>query len=138
MKKIYMTLLLLMIAIVSFAEDEVVKNGVRYTLLGKEARATLIDKELTDIVVDPEVSIEGQVYPVTYVYTNSYSDVFLNTKTISIPSNSSVGFLTSADVSLHLKNGKPLELRLEVYRLYRTNVCIPKIMGTGAYLFLLN
>lgn len=67
MKKIYMTLLLLMIAIVSFAEDEVVKNGVRYTLLGKEARATLIDKELTDIVVDPEVSIEGQVYPVTYV-----------------------------------------------------------------------
>lgn len=98
MKKIYMTLLLLMIAIVSFAEDEVVKNGVRYTLLGKEARATLIDKELTDIVVDPEVSIEGQVYPVTYVYTNSYSDVFLNTKTVSIPSNSSVGFLTSADV----------------------------------------
>ena len=133
-----MTLLLLMIAIESFAEDEVVKNGVRYTLLGKEARATLIDKELTDIVVDPEVSIEGQVYPVTYVYTNSYSDVFLNTKTISIPSNSSVGFLTSADVFLHLKNGKPLELRLEVYRLYRTNVCIPKIMGTGAYLFLLN
>lgn len=55
MKKIYMTLLLLMMAIVSFAEDEVVKNGVRYTLLGKEARATLIDKELTDIVVDPEV-----------------------------------------------------------------------------------
>ena len=49
MKKIYMTLLLLMMAIVSFAEDEVVKNGVRYTLLGKEARATLIDKELTDI-----------------------------------------------------------------------------------------
>lgn len=139
MKKIYMTLLLLMIAIVSFAEDEVVKNGVRYTLLGKEARATLIDKELTDIVVDPEVSIEGQVYPVTYVYTNSYSDVFLNTKTISIPSNSSVGFLTSADVFPALeKNGKPLELRLEVYRLYRTNVCIPKIMGTGAYLFLLN
>lgn len=44
MKKIYMTLLLLMMAIVSFAEDEVVKNGVRYTLLGKEARATLISK----------------------------------------------------------------------------------------------
>lgn len=65
MKKIYMTFLLLMIAIVSFAEDEVVKNGVRYTLLGNEARATLINKELTDIVVDPEVSIEGQVYPVT-------------------------------------------------------------------------
>lgn len=61
MKKIYMTFLLLMIAIVSFAEDEVVKNGVRYTLLGNEARATLINKELTDIVVDPEVSIEGQV-----------------------------------------------------------------------------
>lgn len=106
MKKIYMTLLLLMIAIVSFAEDEVVKNGVRYTLLGKEARATLIDKELTDIVVDPEVSIEGQVYPVTYVYTNSYSDVFLNTKTISIPSNSSVGFLTSADVFPALEEWK--------------------------------
>ena len=101
-----MTLLLLMIAIVSFAEDEVVKNGVRYTLLGKEARATLIDKELTDIVVDPEVSIEGQVYPVTYVYTNSYSDVFLNTKTISIPSNSSVGFLTSADVFPALEEWK--------------------------------
>lgn len=95
-----------MIAIVSFAEDEVVKNGVRYTLLGKEARATLIDKELTDIVVDPEVSIEGQVYPVTYVYTNSYSDVFLNTKTISIPSNSSVGFLTSADVFPALEEWK--------------------------------
>lgn len=106
MKKIYMTLLLLMIAIVSFAEDEVVKNGVRYTLLGKEARATLIDKELTDIVVDPEVSIEGQVYPVTYVYTNSYSDVFLNTKTISIPSNSSVGFPTSADVFPALEEWK--------------------------------
>lgn len=106
MKKIYMTFLLLMIAIVSFAEDEVVKNGVRYTLLGKEARATLINKELTDIVVDPEVSIEGQVYPVTYVYTNSYSDVFLNTKTISIPSNSSVGFLTSADVFPALEEWK--------------------------------
>lgn len=106
MKKIYMTLLLLMMAIVSFAEDEVVKNGVRYTLLGKEARATLIDKELTDIVVDPEVSIEGQVYPVTYVYTNSYSDVFLNTKTISIPSNSSVGFPTSADVFPALEEWK--------------------------------
>ena len=106
MKKIYMTFLLLMMAIVSFAEDEVVKNGVRYTLLGKEARATLIDKELTDIVVDPEVSIEGQVYPVTYVYTNSYSDVFLNTKTISIPSNSSVEFLTSADVFPALEEWK--------------------------------
>lgn len=106
MKKIYMTLLLLMIAIVSFAEDEVVKNGVRYTLLGKEARATLIDKELTDIVVDPEVTIGGQVYPVTYVYTNSYSDVFLNTKTISIPSNSSVGFPTSADVFPALEEWK--------------------------------
>lgn len=97
MKKIYMTLLLLMIAIVSFAEDEVVKNGVRYTLLGKEARATLIDKELTDIVVDPEVSIEGQVYPVTYVYTNSYSDVFPNAKTISVPSKCTLGFSTSAE-----------------------------------------
>ena len=32
MKKIYMTFLLLMIAIVSFAEDEVVKNGIRYNL----------------------------------------------------------------------------------------------------------
>lgn len=106
MKKICMTLLLLMIAIVSFAEDEVVKNGVRYTLLGKEARATLINKELTDIVVDPEVSIEGQVYPVTYVYTNSQSDVFLNTKTISIPSNSSVGFPTSADVFPALEEWK--------------------------------
>ena len=106
MKKIYMTFLLLMIAIVSFAEDEVVKNGVQYTLLGKEARATLINKELTDIVVDPEVSIEGQVYPVTYVYTNSYSDVFLNTKTISIPSNSSVGFPTSADVFPALEEWK--------------------------------
>ena len=106
MKKIYMTFLLLMMAIVSFAEDEVVKNGVRYTLLGKEARATLINKELTDIVVDSEVSIEGQVYPVTYVYTNSYSDVFLNTKTISIPSNSSVGFPTSADVFPALEEWK--------------------------------
>lgn len=106
MKKIYMTFLLLMIAIVSFAEDEVVKNGVRYTLLGNEARATLINKELTDIVVDPEVSIEGQVYPVTYVYTNSQSDVFLNTKTISIPSNSSVGFLASADVFPALEEWK--------------------------------
>lgn len=101
-----MTFLLLMIAIVSFAEDEVVKNGVRYTLLGNEARATLINKELTDIVVDPEVSIEGQVYPVTYVYTNSQSDVFLNTKTISIPSNSSVGFLASADVFPALEEWK--------------------------------
>ena len=106
MKKIYMTFLLLMIAIVSFAEDEVVKNGVRYTLLGNEARATLINKELTDIVVDPEVSIKGQVYPVTYVYTNSQSDVFLNTKTISIPSNSSVEFLTSADVFPALEEWK--------------------------------
>lgn len=106
MKKINMTFLLLMMAIVSFAEDEVVKNGVRYTFLGKEARATLINKELTDIVVDPEVSIEGQVYPVTYVYTNSYSDVFLNTKTISIPSNSSVGFPTSADVFPALEEWK--------------------------------
>lgn len=58
MKKIYMTFLLLMIAIVSFAEDEVVKNGIRYNLLGKEISATLVDKELTDIVVEPEVSIE--------------------------------------------------------------------------------
>ena len=46
MKKIYMTFLLLMIAIVSFAEDEVVKNGVRYNLLGKEVYATLVNKEL--------------------------------------------------------------------------------------------
>lgn len=97
MKKIYMTFLLLMIAIVSFAEDEVVKNGVRYTLLGNEARATLINKELTDIVVDPEVSIEGQVYPVTYVSENSYSDVFSNAKTISVPSKCSLGFSTSAE-----------------------------------------
>lgn len=69
MKKIYMTLLLLMMAIVSFAEDEVVKNGVRYTLLGKEARATLINKELTDIVVDPEVSIEGHILLPMYIQT---------------------------------------------------------------------
>lgn len=75
MKKIYMTFLLLMIAIVSFAEDEVVKNGIRYNLLGKEISATLVDKELTDIVVEPEVSIEGQVYPVTYVSANSNLDV---------------------------------------------------------------
>lgn len=97
MKKIYMTFLLLMIAIVSFAEDEVVKNGVRYTLLSNEAHATLINKELTDIVVDPEVSIEGQVYPVTYVSENSYSDVFPNAKTISVPSKCTLGFSTSAE-----------------------------------------
>ena len=97
MKKIYMTFLLLMIAIVSFAEDEVVKNGVRYTLWGNEARATLINKELTDIVVEPEVSIEGQVYPVTYVSENSYSDVFPNAKTISVPSKCTLGFRTSAE-----------------------------------------
>lgn len=48
----------------------------------------------------------GQVYPVTYVYTNSQSDVFLNTKTISIPSNSSVGFLASADVFPALEEWK--------------------------------
>lgn len=81
MKKIYMTFLLLMIAIVSFAEDEVVKNGIRYSILGNEGSATLIDKELTDIVVDPEVTIGGKVYPVTYVFENSYSDVFLIPKT---------------------------------------------------------
>lgn len=97
MKKIYMTFLLLMIAIVSFAEDEVVKNGVRYNLLGKEVYATLVNKELTDIVVEPEVSIEGQVYPVTYVSENSYSDVFPNAKTISVPSKCSLGFSTSAE-----------------------------------------
>lgn len=94
MKKIYMTFLLLMIAIVSFAEDEVVKNGIRYNLLGKEVYATLVNKELTDIVVEPEVSIEGQVYPVTYVSENSYSDVFPNAKTISVPSKCSLGFST--------------------------------------------
>jgi len=138
MKKIYMTLLLLMIAIVSFAEDEVVKNGVRYTLLGKEARATLIDKELTDIVVDPEVSIEGQVYPVTYVYTNSYSDVFLNTKTISIPSNSSVGFLTSADVFPALEEWKTSGTAVGSVSFVQDKCLYTKIMGTGAYLFLLN
>lgn len=97
MKKIYMTFLLLMMAIVSFAEDEVVKNGVRYTLLGNEARATLINKELTDIVVEPEVSIEGQVYPVTYVSEKSYSDVFPNAKTISVPSECILGFSISAE-----------------------------------------
>lgn len=97
MKKIYMTFLLLMMAIVSFAEDEVVKNGVRYNLLGKEVYATLVNKELTDIVVEPEVSIEGQVYPVTYVSENSYSDVFPNAKTISVPSKCSLGFSTSAE-----------------------------------------
>lgn len=97
MKKIYMTLLLLMMAIVSFAEDEVVKNGVRYNLLGKEVYATLVNKELTDIVVEPEISIEGQVYPVTYVSENSYSDVFPNAKTISVPSKCSLGFSTSAE-----------------------------------------
>lgn len=97
MKKIYMTFLLLMIAIVSFAEDEVVKNGVRYNLLGKEVYATLVNKELTDIVVEPEISIEGQVYPVTYVSENSYSDVFPNAKTISVPSKCSLGFSTSAE-----------------------------------------
>lgn len=97
MKKIYMTFLLLMIAIVSFAEDEVVKNGIRYNLLGKEVYATLVNKELTDIVVEPEVSIEGQVYPVTYVSENSYSDVFPNAKTISVPSKCTLGFSTSAE-----------------------------------------
>lgn len=97
MKKIYMTFLLLMMAIVSFAEDEVVKNGIRYNLLGKEVYATLVNKELTDIVVEPEVSIEGQVYPVTYVSENSYSDVFPNAKTISVPSKCSLGFSTSAE-----------------------------------------
>lgn len=97
MKKIYMTFLLLMMAIVSFAEDEVVKNGVRYNLLGKEVYATLVNKELTDIVVEPEISIEGQVYPVTYVSENSYSDVFPNAKTISVPSKCSLGFSTSAE-----------------------------------------
>lgn len=97
MKKIYMTFLLLMIAIVSFAEDEVVKNGIRYNLLGKEVYATLVNKELTDIVVEPEISIEGQVYPVTYVSENSYSDVFPNAKTISVPSKCSLGFSTSAE-----------------------------------------
>lgn len=97
MKKIYMTFLLLMIAIVSFAEDEVVKNGIRYSILGNKGSATLIDKELTDIVVDPEVTIGGKVYPVTYVFENSYSDVFLNTKTISVPSKCSLGFSVSAE-----------------------------------------
>lgn len=97
MKKNYMTFLLLMMAIVSFAEDEVVKNGVRYNLLGKEVYATLVNKELTDIVVEPEISIEGQVYPVTYVSENSYSDVFPNAKTISVPSKCSLGFSTSAE-----------------------------------------
>lgn len=97
MKKIYMTFLLLMIAIVSFAEDEVVKNGIRYNLLGKEVYATLVNKELTDIVVEPEVSIEGQVYPVTYVSENSYSAVFPNAKTISVPSKCTLGFSTSAE-----------------------------------------
>lgn len=97
MKKIYMTFLLLMIAIVSFAEDEVVKNGIRYNLLGKEVYATLVNKELTDIVVEPEVSIEGQVYPVTYVSENSYSDVFPNAKTISVPSKCILGFSVSAE-----------------------------------------
>ena len=97
MKKIYMTFLLLMIAIVSFAEDEVVKNGVRYNLLGKEISATLVDKELTDIVVEPEISIEGQVYPVTYVSANSNLDVFPNAKTISVPSKCILGFNTSAE-----------------------------------------
>lgn len=97
MKKIYMTFLLLMIAIVSFAEDEVVKNGIRYNLLGKEVYATLVNKELTDIVVEPEVSIEDQVYPVTYVSENSYSDVFPNAKTISVPSKCTLGFSTSAE-----------------------------------------
>lgn len=97
MKKIYMTFLLLMIAIVSFAEDEVVKNGIRYSILGNEGSATLIDKELTDIVVDPEVTIGGKVYPVTYVFENSYSDVFLNTKTISVPSKCSLEFSVSAE-----------------------------------------
>ena len=97
MKKIYMTLLLLMMAIVSFAEDEVVKNGVRYNLLGKEVYATLVNKELTDIVVEPEISIEGQVYPVTYVSANSNLDVFPNAKTISVPSKCILGFNTSAE-----------------------------------------
>lgn len=97
MKKIYMTFLLLMIAIVSFAEDEVVKNGIRYSVFSNEGSATLIDKELTDIVVEPEVSIDGQVYPVTYVSKNSYSDVFPNAKTISVPSKCSLGFSTSAE-----------------------------------------
>lgn len=97
MKKIYITFLLLMIVIVSFAEDEVVKNGIRYNLLGKEVYATLVNKELTDIVVEPEVSIEGQVYPVTYVSEKSYSDVFPNAKTISVPSECILGFSTSAE-----------------------------------------
>lgn len=86
-----------MIAIVSFAEDEVVKNGIRYSVFSNEGSATLIDKELTDIVVEPEVSIDGQVYPVTYVSKNSYSDVFPNAKTISVPSKCSLGFSTSAE-----------------------------------------
>ena len=138
MKKIYMTFLLLMIAIVSFAEDEVVKNGIRYNLLGKEISATLVDKELTDIVVEPEISIEGQVYPVTYVSANSNLDVFPNAKTISVPSKCILGFNTSAEYFPVFEEWKSQELRLKMECLYRTNVCMPKIMGNGAYLFLLN
>lgn len=138
MKKIYMTFLLLMIAIVSFAEDEVVKNGIRYNLLGKEISATLVDKELTDIVVEPEVSIEGQVYPVTYVSANSNLDVFPNARRLVFLLNVSWDLILLQNIFQYLKNGKSQELRLKMECLYRTNVCMPKIMGNGAYLFLLN
>lgn len=79
-----MTFILLMIAIVSFAADDaIVKNGISYQALMNEARATIIDKNLTDIVVESEVSIGGATYPVTYVDKEDYVDVLPNVKTFT-------------------------------------------------------
>lgn len=124
MKKIYMTFLLLMIAIVSFAEDEVVKNGIRYSILGNEGSATLIDKELTDIVVDPEVTIGGKVYPVTYVSENSYSVYFRMLRRLVFLLNVAWDLVLLQNIFQYLKNGKSQELRLKMECLYWTNVCI--------------
>lgn len=86
-----MTFILLMIAIVSFAADDaIVKNGISYNALMNEARATIIDKNLTDIVVESEVNIGGTTLPVTYVDKQDYDDVFPNAKTFTIPATISL------------------------------------------------
>lgn len=86
-----MTFILLMIAIVSFAADDaIVKNGISYQALMNEARATIIDKNLTDIVVESEVSIGGATYPVTYVDKEDYDDVLPNVKTFTFPASASL------------------------------------------------
>lgn len=84
MKKLYFTLCLLMVAIMSYAQVTI--DGVRYSDYGiGYANATIVDKNLTNIVVLPKVTIDNEEKQVMWIDKANYEDVYPNARTISVP-----------------------------------------------------